>query len=212
LAAAAADSGAYALLLMPPYFFHYAQEEVREFFSRFADAAPAGLPILIYNIPALTSEISAETAHELLSSGRFAGIKDSSGSFDNFNRLKTLRSHHPFTLLVGDDKIFTEARMQGADGVMSGVACVLPELLIAIDRAILSGAPARARILDRRLREFIAWLERFPVPVGIKLALGERGLPPGPLSVPLGAGVRRLAESFVSWFREWLQTVLQEAK
>ncbi len=211
LASAAAVSGAQALLIMPPYFFRYAQEDVREFYLRFADAAPAGLSLLLYNIPAFTNEIAVETARELLSSGRFAGIKDSSGSFDAFVRLKALRAHHPFTLLVGDDKLFTECRTQGADGVVSGVACALPELLISIDRAILAGAPNRAQLLDRRLREFIAWLDRFPVPVGIKLALAERGLPVGPEPVPLSASRRKLAEQFGAWFRNWLPAMLQEA-
>ena len=212
LAAAAAESGASALLVMPPYFYRYGQEEVREFFFRFADRAPSGLPVLLYNIPAFTNEIAGETARELLSSGRFAGIKDSSGSFDAFLRLKALRAHHPFTLLVGDDKIFTAARAERADGVVSGVACALPELLLAIDRAIQSRAQNRAQLLDARLREFISWLERFPVPVGIKLALAARGLPAGSHAAPLSPAARRLAEQFNDWFKEWLQAILREAQ
>ena len=77
-----------------------------------------------HNIPAFTNEISGDSLRELLSSGRFAGLKDSSGSFDQFLRLKSLRSNYPFVLIVGDDRIFTEARAQGADGVMSGVSGV----------------------------------------------------------------------------------------
>ena len=211
LARIAAEAGAIALLVMPPYFFRYEQEEVREFYLRFADARPPALPILLYNIPAFTNEISFETARDLLSSGRFAGIKDSSGSMDSFGRLRALRNHHPFTLLVGDDKMFTEARTQGADGVISGVAGVIPELMISIDRAVLAGASGRAQLLDRRLREFIAWLDRFPAPVGIKLALAERGLPTGPEAVPLRPGRRRMAQQFCDWFREWLPAVLEEA-
>src|SRR5574341_519211 len=46
LSRAAAESGSQALLVMPPYFFRYAQEEVREYFLRFADAGPPDLPIL----------------------------------------------------------------------------------------------------------------------------------------------------------------------
>jgi len=211
LAQAASDSGARALLVMPPYFFRYAQEEVREFFLRFAERAPDTLPILLYNLPAFGNEISPETARDLLATGRFAGIKDSSGSFDNFIRFKALRTHHRFTLLVGDDKLFTAARAQGADGVISGVAGVLPELLLAIERALATGAPMRAQTLDRRLREFIAWLDRFPAPVGLKLALAARGLPAGSLAVPLSPLRLRLAEQFTDWFTQWLRPVLEEA-
>jgi len=210
LARAAAGAGAVALLVMPPYFFRYSQEDVREFFVCFADGAPE-LPVFLYNIPLFTNEISSDTASDLLRSGRYAGIKDSSGSLDYFARMKALRAHHPFTLLVGDDKLFTECRLQGADGVVSGVAGVLPELLMAIERAIQGGAIHRAQALDRRLREFIAWLERFPAPYGIKLALAGRGLPVGPEAVPPSPARRRLAELFTAWFQDWLPGLLREA-
>jgi len=211
LAQGAASAGAAALLVMPPYFFKYGQDDVREFFLCIAAGAPPGLPLFLYNIPAFSNEIATDTSRVLLESGRFAGIKDSSGSFDQFLRLRALRSHHPFTLLVGDDKIFTEARVQGADGVVSGVAGVIPELLLAIDRAVTGNAVGRAQTLDRRLREFIAWLDRFPAPYGIKLALLERGLPVGPESVPAGPARQKLAEQFRQWFRGWLPAVLEEA-
>lgn len=210
LARAAAESGACALLLMPPYFYRYAQEEVRAFFIRFAEERPAGLPVLLYNIPVFTSEISTESARILLSSGRFAGIKDSSGSLDFFQRLKALRSQHSLTLLVGDDKIFTEARTQGADGVISGVSGVIPELVIAIDKALQAGLFSRAQTLDRRLREFIAWLDRFPAPIGLKLALAERGLPAGGHTAVLSPERVRLADQFRGWLRDWLPMVLRE--
>lgn len=211
LAQAAGECGASSMLVMPPYFFRYAQEEVREFFLRFAEACPDRLPIVLYNLPAFTNEISVETVRELMATGRFAGIKDSSGSLEAFMRLKALRSQRRFALLVGDDKIFTEARTQGADGVISGVAGVLPELLIAIDRAVVTGASSRAQVLDKRLREFIAWLDRFPAPMGIKMALAQRGLKAGPETVPLGPGRRKTSEEFGGWFREWLPMVLREA-
>jgi len=211
LAHAAAGSGAAALLVMPPYFFRYGQDDIREFFCRFGDGVDGRLPIFLYNIPAFSNEIGIETSLELLASGRFAGIKDSSGSLEAFLRLKALRAERRFTLLVGDDKIFTEARIQGADGVVSGPAGALPELLTSIDRAIESGLVAKARALDGRLREFIAWLERFPAPYGIKLALQARGLPVGPEAVPVSPERRRRAELFRGWFSEWLPEVLEEA-
>jgi dihydrodipicolinate synthase/N-acetylneuraminate lyase len=113
--------------------------------------------------------------------------------------------------LIGDDKLFTEARMQGADGVVSGPAGAIPELLIGIDRAVTRGQTARAQALDRRLRELIAWLDRFPVPYGIKLALAERGLPVGVEPVPASSTRLKLAEQFRAWLREWLPAVLEEA-
>jgi len=211
LAAAAEGAGASALLVMPPHFFRYGQGEVREFFLRFVDSAPLGIPILLYNIPAFANEISCATACELLGSGRFAGIKDSSGSWESFLQLKEARDRHRFTLLVGNDRIFTRARTLGADGVVSGVACALPELLVTLERAILAGARDRAAALDQRLLEFIDWIDRFPAPMGIRFALAERGLRPGPEAVPLSQDLGKLAEEFRGWFRQWLPGVLEQA-
>src|SRR5205085_12086391 len=130
LAEQAADAGAAALLVMPPYFFAYAQTEVREFYLRLADRLGGSVPIFLYNIPCFNNEISIDTACELLATGLFAGIKDSSGNFDHFLRLKTQRESTPFTFLVGNDAIFTRARSAGADGGVSGVGCAMPELML----------------------------------------------------------------------------------
>ena len=80
---------------MPPYFFPYAQTEVREFYLRLADRIAGAIPIFLYNIPFFTTAISVETSCELLTTGRFAGIKDSSGDFGQFLRLKALRESNP---------------------------------------------------------------------------------------------------------------------
>ena len=79
LAQQAAEAGVAAVLVMPPYFFPYPQSEIREFYLRFADRLAGAIPIYLYNIPLFTSEIAIRNrACELLASGAFSGIKDSS--------------------------------------------------------------------------------------------------------------------------------------
>ena len=41
--------------------------------------------------------------------------------------------------MVGDDAIFTRARWDGADGGVSGVGCAIPELMLGLNAAIVSG-------------------------------------------------------------------------
>ena len=207
----ACSAGAAGLLLMPPVFFPYGQAEVREFYLQYARQIGAAVPIYLYNIPFFTTEIAVETAIELLSTGLFAGIKDSSGSFEYFERLKHLAAPKPFTVLVGNDAVFARARAAGADGVVSGIASALPELLLALDAAIACGDGPRAARLDARLHEFIAWCDRFPTPTAIKVALAVRGIKPGPPSVPLASETRRRLEEFQEWFKTWLADVLKEA-
>lgn len=200
----ASAAGAAGLLLMPPFFFRYRQPEVREFYLRFATEMSRGAPIYLYNIPAFTTEVSSETAVQLLSTGRFAGIKDSSGDWDNFQALSRYKQEHPFTLLVGHDAIFARARGAGADGVVSGVACAIPELLLALDRAIARHDEAETERLDARLHEFLDRMECFPTPVAIKAALAARGIKTGPSPVPLAPETQAALDEFRDWFRAWL--------
>jgi 4-hydroxy-tetrahydrodipicolinate synthase len=207
----AVGSGAAGLLLMPPYFFRYNQEDIREFYLRFAAEMPAETRIFLYNIPFFTNELASETAAELLATGQFAGIKDSSGRMEYFERMASARASNPFTLLVGNDVIFTKARKAGADGVVSGVACGIPELMLGLDRAVCAGDEQKVARLEARLQEFIRWLDRLPVPLGVKAATEARGVKVGPPAVPLSAGTRRILGEFKDWFKGWLPEVKKEA-
>ncbi len=212
LARSASEAGAAALLLMPPYFYHYGQEEIREFYLAFARELRDGPPLILYNIPAFSSAIGAATAADLLSTGLFAGIKDSSGEWEDFLLLQAARENHRFALLVGNDMIYRKARAAGADGVVSGCACAAPELVLAIDRAIQEGQTQKAARLDARLKQFIEWISRFPNPAGVREAVALRGIKTGPHAIPLGPANQASLEEFRAWFRRWLPQVQQECR
>ena len=206
----ALSQGAAALLLMPPYFFPYGQPEIQEFYLRFARAAGSRIPILLYNIPAFTSPIHFDALTHLLATGLYAGVKDSSGSLEGFRRMKALQAQSPFTLLTGDDRIFTQARQECSDGTISGVAGALPELMVGLEKAISSGAAQKRDRLEARLQEFIVWIARFPFPFGLKEAVNLRGLKAGPHALPPSTETERKLDEFREWFRGWLTEVLKE--
>jgi 4-hydroxy-tetrahydrodipicolinate synthase len=210
LAREAAIAGAAGVLLMPPYFFSYTQEEVRHFYLQFAEAMKGSVPIFLYNIPAYTTAISALLAVELLATGMFAGIKDSTASWDEFEALRAARERCPFTLMAGQDVLYSRARLAGADGVISGIASAIPELHVALDRALLGGQTERAESLDLRLQEFVAWIAEFPAPVAIREAAAMRGMRPGPPAAPAGPEAKRRLAEFGEWFRAWLPEMLRE--
>ena len=127
LADEAVNSGADGLVLMPPFFFRYSQRELEEFYLQFAgrrrgcraDFAPTTLP-------SFTSKLEMETVRRLIGTGRFAGIKDSSGDWEYFEQLLALKREHPFALFSAADRIAAQALHAGADGVISGCACAVP--------------------------------------------------------------------------------------
>jgi 4-hydroxy-tetrahydrodipicolinate synthase len=204
LADEAIAAGADGLLLMPPYFFRYAQLEIEEFYLRFARETGDAVPLLIHNFPQLTSRLDFELMRRLIDTGRFAGIKDSSGDWPLFEKLIELQRGRPFALLNGDDRNAAKALCAGASGLISGAACAVPELLAGLGRAIASRDQARTEALNRRLLEFVDRAEKFPVPIAIKRAVELRGQKSAPPLTPLAAETAQALEEFSTWFAVWL--------
>jgi 4-hydroxy-tetrahydrodipicolinate synthase len=210
MAEEAAGAGISAVLVMPPYYFRYPPEAIETFLLQFAQHIAKWIPVFLYNIPIFCDAIPPSIVQRVMSTGMFAGIKDSSGDWETMQQLIALRAEHPFTLLAGHDALFSKARRHGADGVISGVACAIPELMTSIDRCIQSGRIQAAESLDTRVQEFVARISELPVPAGIKTAVAARGIKSGPLAVPLGNAGNQRIEAFQQWFREWLPLVQKE--
>jgi 4-hydroxy-tetrahydrodipicolinate synthase len=198
IAGEAIAGGADGLLLMPPPFFPYGQAEIEEFYRIFAHETGDAVPILLYNVPEFTSRIETATVKRLLDSGLFAGIKDSSGDWVYFEELLTLRREVPFALFAGHDGIALRALRAGADGVISGCAAAIPELLVAMQQS--KGNPDA---LNQRLEEFLAWVTRFPAPVAIKRAVQLRGQKSGEFAVPFNPERAVELDEFSRWFTAW---------
>ncbi|HVW10274.1 MAG TPA: dihydrodipicolinate synthase family protein, partial [Bryobacteraceae bacterium] len=166
------------------------------------------VPILLYNIPSFTTGIEIETVRRLFETGRFAGIKDSSGDWPYFERLLALKRDVPFALFGGPELLVGRALHAGADGVISGCACAVPELVVQLAKAVAAGDRERADRLDARLIEFATRVAQFPWPVAIRRAVELRGQKSGPPNVPLSAGNQQILDEFSAWFRGWCQTSL----
>jgi dihydrodipicolinate synthase/N-acetylneuraminate lyase len=204
LASEAISSDAGALLLMPPYFFRYDQADVLEFYRQFVSQSGRRLPILLDNNPHFTTPIEIKTARLLLESGRFAGIKDSSGDPAYFQQLVEMRAELGFDLFSGSDRGWSAARTQGVTGIMSPATGAVPELFAALERATDN---AKIELLECKVRELAEWIERFPEPVAVKTAVALRKLKTGPLSVPLSPEKDAMLVEFQKWFVPWLESI-----
>jgi dihydrodipicolinate synthase/N-acetylneuraminate lyase len=207
LAESACGSGASGLMLMPPYFYRYNDHQIADFYMQFVQEFGGQLPVYLYNLPFFTNPISPEVAAPLLETGLFAGIKDSSGDWGRFENLLAVRRVREFRLLAGHESIYLKARLEGADGIVSGVAAAVPELMIALDRAASAQDLPRAQQLNERLLEFLPWVERFPSTVAIKQAAVARGWKQQHLAVPVDAAK---IDEYHAWLSEWLPQVLRE--
>lgn len=212
LAENAIKAGAAGVLLMPPYFYQYPDDQIFAFYEQFVKEAENRVPVYLYNLPPFTNPISADLAERLLRTGAFAGIKDSSGDWGLFEALRLLRGEIEFQLLLGSEPVYVRAAAMGADGVVSGIAAAIPELLVALETALRSADGEQSERLNARLNEFMHFVDKFPATVAIKQAAVARGWPLNQTAVPFDEDMSAEIIGFHHWVREWLPAVLNECR
>lgn len=203
LAREAVDSGCDALLLPMPYFFRYSQDDLASYCEMVCGSVSA--PVLLYNLPGFTNPLEVSTALRLLENvPNLVGLKDSSGQKENLEALAITDKQRNFSLFVGDDALLLSALRAGWDGVVSGIACFAPELIVAVYRSYREGhenqAMANQASLDELIHRVIAGL---PIPWGVRLGLAARGIANGEMHLPPSpARVRQMEEIEIS-FGDW---------
>lgn len=208
-ARAAEEEGADAHLIPVPHFFPYSQSDVGEFYRR--AAAELKRPVLIYNLPQFAGRVELPLALELIrdTGNRIAGIKDSSGGLDILEAL-TEGGPSDAVRLVGNDSVLGEALQRGlCQGMISGVAGVLPELNRGVFDAWKSAERNRFDAAAQLLAEFIERIDVWPVPWGLKLAAEARGIGRATFALPLSNERKRQAEDFRKWFEPWWASVTE---
>lgn len=191
LAREARDAGAEALLVPPPYFYPYGQPEVREFYLQLSAHTP-GVPVFLEHLPEYTSGIAVDAARELLATGRFAGILDSTGEHIAAG----------LDAVVENDRLFARARCSGSVG-LSPAACAAPELMLALDAAIAAPDAEEVASLNLRLQELLDWFDRLPPFTLLRMATEVRGIKAGPPAMPIPAEKQHTAQEFKEWFKSW---------
>ena len=201
LAAVAEDEGASALLLPMPYFFPYEQVDLLSYGGTVARSVHS--PVLLYNLPAFTTPLAAATVLTLVAGApNIVGIKDSSGTLAILSALSAGTTSA--RRIVGNDGILVEALRQNVcDGVVSGVAGVLPELMRFLWDNRTSADTPQYREAVASLNELIAQLSAFPVPWGLKWIAEARGIACASFSLPLGEQRRCQGEALMRWFQGW---------
>ncbi|WP_260703701.1 dihydrodipicolinate synthase family protein [Edaphobacter flagellatus] len=202
----AKDNGADTLLLPMPSFFPYRQDDLRAFVLAVADAV--SLPILLYNLPQFTTRLDVDTAIALLKAHEnIVGIKDSSGMLDIMRAITEAKLG--VARIIGNDDALCKALELGlCDGVVSGVACTLPEL---ITRLFINGPASESFAPDRLLLDqFIAQLSLLPTPWGLKAASHVRGFSDASYPFPLSSERQIEIAALEKWFCGWMHSVIKE--
>lgn len=147
LARTAAEAGAGAAVLAPPYYLPEGQPELREYLGHLLPDLP--LPLFLYNMPPLTKvSFEPDTVRWALQQPRIAGMKDSSGDMTYFSRVLELKSQRTdWTLLIGPEELLAESVLLGGHGGVNGGANIFPRLYVELHAAAERGDLPRVREL-----------------------------------------------------------------
>jgi len=152
LARFAADSGADAVVVAPPYYMPEGQPELQEWLDHLVPELP--LPLFLYNMPPLTKvSYEIETVRHALDHPRIIGLKDSSGDLNYFKDAAALLRQRPdWSLFIGPEGQLLDALQLGGHGGVSGGANLFPKIYVSMCRAFQAGDVARAQQLQKQIQ------------------------------------------------------------
>ncbi len=191
LAEFAADAGASAVVLTPPYYFAARQDELTRYIERFASASP--LPVFLYNMPShVKVAFELDTIRRLIEVPNVLGLKDSSANMIYFHTVRRLARTRPgWTLLTGPEELLAESVLLGGDGGICGGANLRPRLYVDLYRAAERGDLPSVRQLHDEVMQIATMLYTLPghgapVVAGLKGTLDCWGICRGILAEPFG--------------------------
>jgi 4-hydroxy-tetrahydrodipicolinate synthase len=176
-------AGVDALLVVTPAYNKPSQEGLFRHFE--AVSAASSVPVVLYNVPSRTAvDLLPPTVARLAKLPRIVAVKEAVASMERVRELVAVVPKE-FAVLSGDDATAAAAIANGARGVISVTANVVPRAMAQMAAAALRGDREAALRLDEPLRALheALFVEANPIPV--KWALAQRGLIERGLRLPL---------------------------
>jgi len=148
----AEKAGAYAVHIITPYYYPTTQNGIIKHYRKIAESIE--IPIIIYHMPPRTGvKIDVSTLLKLVEIPNIVGIKDSSMDVIWFYRAITaVREKRPdFIFFSGNDILICTYLTLGANGAVSAVANVFPEIVVQLYEEFKKGDLARAKEIQNKL-------------------------------------------------------------
>ena len=174
LAKHAQDVGADGILSITPYYNKPTQEGLYQHFKAIANSVE--IAFVLYNVPGRTSvDLEAKTAIRLFDDIKnIYSIKEATGSLERAICLISQRKD--FLVFSGDDAIDFPMLVNGAKGIISVTANILPNLKSQLVNSVFEGDYESARQINEDLYALnsVLFCESNPIP--IKAAMYLSGL------------------------------------
>ena len=177
--------GADYVLLVTPYYNKPNQKGLLAHYEKIANNVD--IKQILYNVPSRTAcDLKPETVSVLSEHKNIVGLKE---AVDDIERIKELvkisNNSSDFAILSGDDPTFMNALIEGAHGVISVAANVIPKSISQICKLIREDNIAEAKELNAVNNNIyrLLFVESNPIPV--KWMLTKMGMIENSIRLPL---------------------------
>ena len=179
-----ARPGVECVVATSSYYYPLAdQDALRGHFLALADAAP--VPLVLYNIPQNTAtNLSPSTVGELAAHPNIVALKDSWGDMFQFQEYMAV-TPEAFPILQGREQLAAASLWLGADGVISALANVAPQLLQELVAAVRSGDRSAALLAQGRVSGVARMFDEGYWLSVLKVAIAGLGFGSGAAARPL---------------------------
>ena len=173
MAKAVKDCGVSAISAVPPFYFPYKKQEIKQYYLDLADVAE--MPVIIYNIPKMSGvSFSTEELLSLLSHESIAGVKQT--TMDLMQTEALVRSCTGKTVFNGHDEILLPALSVGVRASIGSTFTFMADVYVALKKAFDAGDMTTARLLQGRANEMIKTLLEIGIFPAIKGILKIQGI------------------------------------
>lgn len=175
----ALDQGVDGVMIIPPYYFHFTDESVFEYYDSLAKEVHGN--VYLYNFPERTGYgISPSVVRKLaLKHKNIIGIKDTISGVDNTRELvKQVKSVRPeFEIYSGFDDNFAHNVLCGGNGCIAGLSNLYPELTSAWANALRNSDFQKAAECQQKIDRLMdIYSVGKPFVPFIKAALASKGI------------------------------------
>lgn len=182
LAVHAAEVGAAATMIVPPFYDPVNYEQLRDLCKEVYEASK--IPIVYYNIPSASGLTLSPSEMASLKDVGVHYLKDTSGNAPALTEL-LFELDDQITAFNGWDTLTFYGLCAGAKGSVWGATNVIPELSVELWNAVaVEGNIKKGRELWRKIFPVCKFLESYNYPSAIKTGMELRGWETGGLRKP----------------------------
>ena len=172
LASHAAWAGASAISAVPPIYFSFSKEEYIKYYEDLAMAT--NLPLIVYNIPAMSGvQFSKADLERLLSNDKIIGLKHT--SYDLFQLQQLIENYPEKSIFIGHDELTISGLAVGAQASIGSTFNIMADKFIKLYQLFEEKKLDEALIIQGEINRTVEVLLKVGIFKGIKEVLKLQG-------------------------------------